>query len=239
MKLLDLTLATPAENLALDEALLEQAESAAEPLETLRLWEPAGTLVVVGRSSQVRGEVNVEACQADQVPILRRASGGAAIVAGRGCLMYAAVLSYELRPQLRSLDAAHRFALDTLTAAASRFAPGVARRGTSDLALADRKVSGNSVRCKRHYLLYHGTLLYDFPLAQISRYLAQPPRQPEYRQGRPHEAFVTNLPAGAAELRAALVEAWQADSQRDDWPQETTSQLAADKYSRPDWNLSL
>ncbi len=36
MHYLDLTLPTPAENLALDEALLEEAETAADPLETLR-----------------------------------------------------------------------------------------------------------------------------------------------------------------------------------------------------------
>ncbi len=34
------------------------------------------------------------------IPVLRRASGGAAIVIGPGCLMYALVLSYELRPSL-------------------------------------------------------------------------------------------------------------------------------------------
>ena len=39
MKLLDLTLETPAENLALDEALLEEAEQSTKPTEVLRLWE--------------------------------------------------------------------------------------------------------------------------------------------------------------------------------------------------------
>ena len=48
MKLLDLTLDSPAENLALDEALLEQAE-ADGPQEVLRLWEPESPLVVMGR----------------------------------------------------------------------------------------------------------------------------------------------------------------------------------------------
>ena len=41
MHLLDLTLATPAENLALDEGLLELAEGSREPCEVLRLWAPA------------------------------------------------------------------------------------------------------------------------------------------------------------------------------------------------------
>ena len=37
----------PYENLALDEALLDEAERAGSPLETLRLWEPLGPMVVV------------------------------------------------------------------------------------------------------------------------------------------------------------------------------------------------
>ncbi len=51
MELLELTLATPEENLALDEALLDEAEAAGRPSEVLRLWESILPAVVVGRSS--------------------------------------------------------------------------------------------------------------------------------------------------------------------------------------------
>ena len=70
MKLLELTLPTPSENLALDEALLGAAE-AGQLDEVLRLWESVEPLVGVGRSSRVADEVNVEACRAAGVPILR------------------------------------------------------------------------------------------------------------------------------------------------------------------------
>ena len=83
MRYLDLTLPTAAENLALDEALLEEAEAAGGPTEMLRLWESPQPLVVVGRSSRIDAEVRVDACRASGIPILRRASGGAAIVAGQ------------------------------------------------------------------------------------------------------------------------------------------------------------
>jgi lipoate-protein ligase A len=236
MNFLDLTLPSAAENVALDEALLEAAEAAPAPVETLRLWEPSEPMIVVGRSSQVHTEVRVDACRAAGVSIIRRASGGAAIVAGPGCLMYALVLSYELRPQLRSLDAAHRFVLEQLAAAMTGLVAGVERQGTSDLAVEDRKFSGNSARCKRDFMLYHGTLLYDFPLALVGRYLAEPPRQPAYRHGRPHAAFVRNLPAEGAVLRAALRAAWDAQAPLDDWPRERVARLVAEKYSRDEWN---
>ena len=143
MQHLWLTLPTPEENLALDEALLDSAEEGAEeaadaPGEILRFWEPPELLVVVGRSSAVEREVHVDPCREQGIPILRRASGGAAILTGPGCLMYALVLSYERFPRLRAIDVAHAWVLDRIAAALAPLAPQISRRGTSDLAIGDQ-----------------------------------------------------------------------------------------------------
>ena len=150
--------------------------------------------------------------------------------------MYALVLSYRLRPRLRVLSQAHRYVLDTLAAALEPLAPGVQCRGTSDLALGAQKFSGNSARCRRDHFLYHGTLLYDFPLELIDRCLAMPPRMPDYRAGRPHGGFVANLPLPVETIRQVLVAAWDARKPCDDWPADRTARLVAEKYSRPEWN---
>jgi lipoate-protein ligase A len=238
MRYLDFTLPTAAENLALDEALLDEAEAGDSPAETLRLWEPRQPMVVVGRSSQFQVEVRLDACRALGIPVLRRCSGGAAIVAGPGCLMYALVLSYRLRPQLRTLQEAHRWVLGMLAGALGAFVPGIECRGTSDLAIGGRKFSGNSVRCRRDHFLYHGTLLYDFPLELVERCLAMPPRMPDYRENRPHQGFVTNLPLRSETIRAALVAACGASEPYAPWPERRTAQLVAEKYSLPEWRLS-
>jgi lipoate---protein ligase len=236
MHYLDLTLPRPEENLALDEVLLDEAERSGVATETLRIWEPGEAVVVVGRSSVVDDEVRVEACRRARVPILRRASGGAAVLAGPGCLMYAVVLSTRRRPEVARVDRAHRFVLGALAAALGRFVPGIACQGTSDLAIAGRKFSGNSLRCRRGHLLYHGTLLYHFPLDRIGEFLKMPSRQPAYRQGRDHDQFVTNLPLTADAIREALRRAFSADAPLGAWPQERTSALVAEKYARPSWN---
>jgi lipoate-protein ligase A len=240
MDYLDLTLPTPEENIALDEALLDEAETAADEgnlpreclrlsHECLRLWEPAAPLVVVGRNSKVEGEVNVEFCRREKIPILRRASGGCAIVTGPGCLMYAVVLSYGERPELRQLDEAHRLVLDTLLKGLRPLVANVDRQGTCDLVVWPNKFSGNSVRCRRNALLYHGTLLYDFPLELVSKCLKAPPREPEYRAGREHAAFVMNLPVTAAAMKRGLRAAWQADGVRADWPEGKVRELVAER----------
>ncbi|MCH5376920.1 MAG: hypothetical protein JJ992_23380, partial [Planctomycetes bacterium] len=144
MKLLDLTLETPAENLALDEALLEQAESGQGPREVLRLWESPQPFVVLGRSSRVADEVDRRKCEQRALAILRRPSGGASVVAGPGCLMYAVVLSYELRPPLQMISEAHHHVMTILSSALTRLVPSVTYRGISDLAIGDRKFSAQT-----------------------------------------------------------------------------------------------
>lgn len=193
-------------------------------------------MVVLGRSSKIDAEVHHRACRQGNVPVLRRVSGGATIVTGPGCLMYAMVLSRRMRPALHAVDHAHGFVLNTLAAALGSLAPGVRCRGISDLALGERKISGNSIRCKRNHLLYHGTLLYDFPLELVDRCLKMPPRQPDYRHGRSHGAFVSNLPVEVAAIRPALLAAWEANQPLADWPRELVARLVAEKYGRREWN---
>lgn len=277
MNLLEITLDTPAENLALDEALLLAAEESVRPQETLRLWEPAAPMVVVGRASRVEEEVDVEACRALDIPIFRRSSGGATIITGPGCLMYAVVLGYEHRPHLRMIDQAHRFVLGKLAAGVEqvtrplRDSKSTSNRsgdlfhvqlsGTSDLTLDGRmKFSGNSLRCCRTHLLYHGTLLYDFPLEIVERCLRTPPRQPEYRQGRRHEEFVANIDMTRDGLRRAVVAGWRdelavesrtefqvrppnrtdlevrATDHLDDDVRALTLKLTVEKYNSDQWN---
>lgn len=257
MRRLDLTLATPAENVALDEALLDWAESENPEWEFLRVWESTQPMVVVGRSTRVEQEVDREACRERGVPILRRSSGGAAIVAGPGCLMYAVVLSYKLRPEVKDIRRAHTFVLSRVADSinvAMREVGRVSIAGTSDLVFAPaaatlayqaqepkqlQKFSGNSLRARRTHVVYHGTLLYNFALPLMECVLLSPPRQPEYRAQRSHGEFVMNLPIGRTALLGALDRAWPTVGEVTDWPLERMQQLVADRFGRDAWNLEF
>ncbi len=235
MRLLELTLTTPAENLALDDALLDQAEQAGRPSEVLRIWEPTAPLVVVGRGSDPGREVWLDRARQRRVPVARRSSGGAAIVTGPGCLMYAVVLSYELRPELRQLSAVHQLVLSRLAGALQTRGCPAERSGISDLASGGRKFSGNSLRCRRTHLVYHGTLLYNFPLALVDELLRHPPREPAYRQGRPHRRFVTNLDLPGGAVCEAIRQAWGDPPPLESWPRERTGELVAARYGDCQW----
>ena len=232
---LDLTLPDPHENIALDEALLEnRGQQGGEPL--LRLWEPVEPLVVIGRSSRYQTEVNLSACMADNVPFIRRCSGGAAVVASSGCLMYAVLLPYDRYPELRSLDVAHQFVMTNVRAAVENLGLHVEMQGTCDLTYRNRKFSGNAMRATRDWLLYHGTVLCSMDLELISKYLGQPERQPDYRKKRPHEDFVTSIPVSTEDVKTALVESWGATKAVEEYPMELTKHLAESKYRLDEWN---
>lgn len=237
MHLLDLTLDTPAENVALDEGLLDAAEAGDITGGVLRLWESPQAAVVLGRSSPAEAEVHLEACHRQQVAVLRRCSGGGTVVAGPGCLMYAVVLSIETYPQLQGIDLCHQFVLQKMAQILSPLLDsGVSRAGTSDLVIGPsatapkKKFSGNAMRSKRKHILYHGTLLYDFDLEQLEQLLGDPTRQPAYREGRDHTRFVINLPLTKNRLVLALVEGWDATKKLESWPQARTQALVQTKY---------
>jgi lipoate-protein ligase A len=234
MQFLDLTLSSLAENLALDEALLLEAEDDRGG-EVLRVWEWLQPAVVLGSGCRLAEDTDPTTCRADGVPILRRASGGGTVLLAAGCLCYSLVLSYDRDPALREIRSSYCYILGRIRAALSEILPAIACAGTSDLAVDGRKFSGNAQQRKRRFLLHHGTLLYHFDLDTVGRYLRLPARQPDYRCGRDHEAFLTNLPTDAGELRRCLQAAWHARTETGAWPRELIRQLTAEKYNRAEW----
>lgn len=236
---LDHTEADPAANIAVDEALLEWVEESNEenPIEVLRLWEPTTPFVVIGRASILANEVNEQQCQQRGIPILRRGSGGTAIVTGPGCLMYAVVLSLKKRPELRMIDAAHRFVLERVAKAISSCGVDAHCAGTSDVVAGDKKFSGNSMRTRRESLLYHGTILLDFDLSLMDCLSKNPPRQPQYREGRSHSTFVQNLHLPAEQVKQAMRCAWQAEHDLGEWPKHRVGPLVAERFGRRDWTF--
>jgi lipoate-protein ligase A len=235
MQFLDLTLADLAANLALDEALLLEAE-ADRGEEVLRLWEWPAYGVVLGAGCRLSEDVDIDRCQADEVPVVRRSSGGGTVLLGPGCLLYSVILNMERAPELRSIAGSNAYILERVAMAVRGLVPEVAPAGTSDLTADGRKFSGNAQQRKARHLLHHGTLLYDFDLVRLPWYLRMPARQPDYRQARAHVEFVRNLPTDRATLTDRLRQAWAADQAAPGWPIDRVRLLIEEKYGRDDWH---
>jgi len=238
MTVLDLSLPTPAEDIACDEALLDAAEEHGGPA-VLRFWESASHFVVVGYANKVAEEANVDACRALGVPILRRCSGGGTVVQGPGCLNYSVVLRIDQSPELQSITGTNRYVMQRNRDAIARlWGQPVSIEGHTDLATGSLKFSGNAQRRKREWLLFHGTFLLDFDLSLIGKVLLAPLRQPDYRRQRSHSDFVTQLKLPSASVKDAVRDAWGATQPHSEIPTAAIARLVEQRYSRDDWNLS-
>ncbi len=247
VKYLDLTLPSPAENLAAEEALLDEAE-VGNSEEILRFWEPREHFVVVGYANKVATEVKVAACEAKGIPVFRRCSGGGTVVQGPGCLNYALILRITDGGPLHSIATANQFIMRQNRAAIQSLfpktrsqepRPEIAIRGHTDLAIGDRKFSGNSQRRRKDFLLFHGTFLLNFKLALVSELLPMPSKQPDYREDRSHDRFLTNLNLSADQVKTALRQAWKAEEELKTPPLEKISSLAREKYAARNWNYKF
>ncbi len=232
MWLLDHTCATPAENLALDEVLLDEAE-AGRLDEVLRFWESPTYFAVLGLSQAVDTHVYRETCDRDGVPILRRCSAGGCVLQGPGCLNFSLILRLD-RPGCGSITASYRTILGSI---ATALIPTVTLTGISDLAIDGRKVSGNAQRRRGKFFLHHGTLLLNFDISKCSTYLREPDDRPEYRAARSHGAFIRNLNLTQDATKISVSRLFQASqllSFSSDLAGKMTS-LAGLKYNNSAW----
>ena len=243
MHFLDLTFDRAGHNLACDEALLDLCEDHSNA-EILRFWEPKQHFVVLGYSNKTGVEVAITSCRAERIPVLRRPSGGGAVLQGPGCLNYSLILESQARPELKNLTQTNTYVLERhRDALVPLLSPGKLEvLGISDLALGKLKVSGNAQRRRRRFILFHGTfLLTGFNLELIPRCLAMPSRQPDYRQNRTHQAFVTRLPLLPAQIMQALRGAWDAQVPLAEnfIPRSSIEELVKTKYSLDSWNFKF
>jgi lipoate-protein ligase A len=187
---IDTGLRRPAENLALNRALLEAREAREIP-STLRFlrFTPAA---LVGHHQDPAKELDLAYCAGRGIAVQRRLTGGGAIYMDEN------VLGWELYLETRELGTAEMAAISrrVCTAAAEAIrALGAAAeyRAPTDIVVGGRKISGTGGALDGDALLYQGTLLLDFDVELMLRTLAAtaPRVTPEFVAGA--RASVVNL----------------------------------------------
>jgi lipoate-protein ligase A len=234
LRLLDVTFGTPAQNLACDEALLDELEAGfGEP--TLRFWESHVPFVVLGYSNKIATEVNRTECERRGIPILRRSSGGGTILQGPGCLNYN--LTLPVSDETASITATNDFVMERHRAAISALlGREVERQGCTDLTLGPLKFNGNAQRRRSRALVFHGSLLLHFDLSLIEAVLTHPSKEPDYRARRSHREFLTNLNVTSESVKGALATAWGAAKTATHPSHIRIEALVHERYANAEWN---
>ncbi|MGE5136961.1 MAG: biotin/lipoate A/B protein ligase family protein [Gemmatimonadota bacterium] len=224
----------PAANLAWEEALVRAAPAAP----VLRIWQNP-RCVVLGRAQRAEREVDLAACAAAGVPVLRRASGGGTVYHDLGNLnisLTAPGWEPGLAADLAGLLAGLLQRLGVAAAVTSRgvFAGPV-------------KVSGLASQLTRGATLAHATLLVTTPAAQVTAFLR--PAPPDPRPLDSHRSPVSPLselarglsvPAARAAVLAAATGRYGTLAPRPPRPPETGWQqrLLAQRYRSDTWHLA-
>lgn len=244
MQLIDFTMDDPAMDIALDEALLIEAERGNRP-EVLRFWSSGRNAVVIGRGQDAAQTVRLEACRENGVPVMRRFSGGGAVLLAPGVLCYTYIMEYEKRPGTRDLRKSYEVVGSLLKEGLRRIGVESEIQPLGDLAAGGRKISGNAQARRRKYFLQHGTLLVMPLVKLIDRYLPHPPEEPEYRQGRTHADFLSNLrhlgcDASLDDVKRSIIAASAISETSSPTGDEIAmaQTLAASKYFNDNWNLN-
>lgn len=210
MKFIEINTENIEEEIAIDEALLEESENSQD--EFIRFWEAPSYYVVLGRGNKVAENIMRTRCEQDDIPILRRASGGGTILQGPGCLNYTLCLNLDRHSSLESIPNSNSYILkEMITVFHNANLEGVIMNGETDLTVGPKKFSGNAQRRKRKSLLFHGTILYNFDLSKIAYYLSHPPKEPDYRQNRDHTQFLDNITLNTELFKKSAIQHWKGD----------------------------
>jgi lipoate-protein ligase A len=244
----------PQFNMAVDEAIARLRYTVGYDTLRLYMWLPSG--VSIGRRQDARRSVRLEEVERLGFKLVRRPTGGAALLHPQDDeVTYSVVLSSN--HPLYSMDVA---------SSAARIAEGIAiavRRlgleagvrglgepwsssfcyinpGSSDVTIGGGKVSGSAQRRDWGVILQHGTLLLRYDHNLFSRVLLVD-EGVEVRVTGLLELLEVKL----GEVIEALIEGFMEalgykDSHRDSLSKEELSlalELYREKYSRPEWNL--
>jgi lipoate-protein ligase A len=170
----------------------------------INVYEHKDINVVLGKSTKLYPDINVEECEKERVAILRRKGGGGAVVLSPGVWVITACYANSQK-DINIPLVLERIVLEIAKGLERATNVMISMQGMGDLCIGDKKILGSSLYSGRGAILYQGSLLVNNDLNLIVKLLNHPSSEPKYRQGRKHEDFITNL-SFDAEIDTNLME---------------------------------
>ena len=191
LRILDTGVLTARRNLALTAALAELHRGGAIP-DTLRFqhFHPAA---IIGRHQSLARAVRVDRCRTKGVETARRMTGGGAIYMGPGLLGWELIA--DRAPLPARLDGITLQLCTGLAQGLSRLGIAAAFRPRNDIEVDGRKISGTGGYIEGRTLVFQGTVLIDFDMADMVDVLAFPTMKLDRKGLAAMEQRVTSLRA--------------------------------------------
>jgi len=173
------------EQLRLEEALLRTDQR-----NFFLINEGSSPAIVMGISGQVEELVDISHARDKTIPIIKRFSGGGTVVVDENTLFTSFIAQKNFllpfacypEPILRWSEDFYKIAFDI---------PHFALR-ENDFVLGSKKCGGNAQYIQKERWLLHTSFLWDYCPDKM-QLLLHPKKTPQYRDGRPHTDFLTNM----------------------------------------------
>lgn len=154
------------ENMAIDESILKHVVAGKSPC-TLRFyrWQPSA--VSIGYFQGIEEEVDLKACEAHGVDVIRRLTGGGAVYHDyEGEITYSVTMPDDYPGLPRSILDSYDLLCKGLVLGLQSLGMPAEFKPINDIIVGARKISGNAQTRRFHGMLQHGTILctVDAPL---------------------------------------------------------------------------
>ena len=172
------------EQLELEEALLRTDQN-----NWCIINEQSTDAIVMGISAKPDDVINKQEFVKKPIPVIRRFSGGGTVLIEKNTLF----VTFIVQQQDVQLDMCPKQLLDwTGHMYSPLFSHVDFAIRENDYAIDDKKVGGNAQYFARKRMLHHTSFLWDY-CPEYMKVLKMPPKIPEYRRARSHDAFLTKL----------------------------------------------
>lgn len=221
-------------NMSVDEVLMNSVKDI--PILRLYGWKPPS--VSIGYFQRMEEEVNVKKCNQLGIDIVRRITGG-------GAVLHDSELTYSFlaRKYPQNISESYRWICDAIITAINKLGLDAKFSPLNDIIINGKKISGNAQTRKKGTLLQHGTILLNADVEKMFSALKVPSEKISDKMIADVKERVVGLSKTfdevALALKSGFSEKFGATLIIDELTKEeevAATKLVKEKYSTDRWN---
>ncbi len=170
-------------NIAAEEYILKNYSA-----DVMMLWQSKPS-VIIGKHQNALAEVNRDFVEKNQIPVIRRISGGGTVFHDLNNINYSVIKTGERKDRLIDF----RYFLKPVIGFLKTLGVQASFEGKNNLFVDGRKISGNSAHVFKNKVLHHGTLLFDSNLDMLEEAIKSPELKIDDKAVQSIRATVTNI----------------------------------------------
>lgn len=150
----------------------------------------AESAIVLGVGGKPEVLVHEEAARMDKVMLIKRFTGGGTVFIDENTLFVSFIMNKTTFPLVEGFPR-------PIMKWSGQFYQTVLgdqfELRENDYCIGEKKLGGNAQSVTKDRWIHHTSFLWDFDEKKMLKYLKMPTKQPEYRNERSHESFLTRL----------------------------------------------